>query len=192
MPTLLNNITDNPGAKQKKFIKGRGIGSTKGKTAGAGVKGQKARTGVSIKGFEGGQMPLHRRLPKRGFHNPFPNKLVAVNTGQLQKYIDSGKLDAKGTVNAEALVKAGIIKNTNFPVKLLAKGEIKAKLTIEVGAASESAVKAVEKAGGKVTVLKRKVSEKSLAQAEKSKAKKEKKAAAKKGGKKAAAAEAAE
>jgi large subunit ribosomal protein L15 len=131
---------------------GRGIGSGKGKTAGRGVKGQKARTGVAIKGFEGGQMPLHRRLPKRGFNNIFALEFVEVNTGRLQQAIDAGRLDAGKPVNAETLRAAGLIGRPRDGVRLLGKGALKAKLAIEVAGASKSAIALVEKAGGSVKV----------------------------------------
>ena len=148
----LNQLSDNPGARKDRMRVGRGIGSGKGKTSGRGVKGQKARTGVSIKGFEGGQMPLHRRLPKRGFNSLNRPEFVEVNLGRLQAAIDAGKLDAKGTIDAEALTKAGIIRRARDGVRLLGKGEIKSAVTISVAGASASAVAAVEKAGGKVVL----------------------------------------
>ena len=149
----LNDIRDNDGATKNRMRVGRGIGSGKGKTAGRGVKGQKARTGVSIKGFEGGQMPLHRRLPKRGFNNIFALDLVEINLDRVQGAIDAGKLDAKGVVNAEALVKSGALRRSRDGVRLLGRGEIKAKVTFEVHGASKSAIEAVEKAGGSVKIL---------------------------------------
>jgi large subunit ribosomal protein L15 len=148
----LNEIADNPGARKDRMRVGRGIGSGKGKTAGRGVKGQKSRTGVAVKGFEGGQMPLHRRLPKRGFKNILRLRFVAVNLGTLQSAIEAGKLDAKGTIDAAALLAAGIIRRAHDGVRLLGKGEIKAAITIAVAGASASAVAAVEKAGGKVNL----------------------------------------
>lgn len=148
----LNDIRDNPGARKKRMIVGRGIGSGKGKTCGRGVKGQKARTGVSLRGFEGGQMPLHRRLPKRGFNNIFARELSEINLGRLQKAIDDGKIDAKKTITTAILVDAGIAAKAKDGLKLLGTGEIKAKIQIEVEAASKSAVAAVEKAGGKVAI----------------------------------------
>ena len=132
---------------------GRGIGSGKGKTGGRGVKGQKARTGVAIKGFEGGQMPLHRRLPKRGFNNIFAKKLNEVNLGRVQAAVDAGKLDPKDTVDVAALVRAGVLRRARDGVRLLGSGELKAKLNFEVYGASKSAVAAVEKAGGAVKIL---------------------------------------
>ncbi len=148
----LNELSDNPGARKARMRVGRGIGSGKGKTSGRGVKGQKARTGVSIKGFEGGQMPLHRRLPKRGFTSINRPDYVELNLGRLQAAIDAGKLDAKGTIDAEALTKAGVIRRARDGVRLLGKGEIKSAVTISVAGASASAVAAVEKAGGKVVL----------------------------------------
>jgi large subunit ribosomal protein L15 len=147
----LNEIRDNEGATKKRMRVGRGIGSGKGKTGGRGVKGQKARTGVSIKGFEGGQMPLHRRLPKRGFNNIHAHDLNEVNLGRVQAAVDAGKLDASAPVTVDALVKAGIIARARDGVKLLGVGELTAKLSFEVTRASKSAVEAVEKAGGSVT-----------------------------------------
>ena len=150
----LNQISDNPGATKDRMRVGRGIGSGKGKTAGRGVKGQKARTGVAIKGFEGGQMPLHRRLPKRGFNNLYAQDLNEVNLGRIQEAVDAGKLEKAATVTVESLVAAGIIARPRDGVKLLGQGELTAKLSFEVAAASKSAVEAVEKAGGSVTLLK--------------------------------------
>src|SRR5229473_2404636 len=150
----LSDIADNAGSRKKRMRVGRGIGSGKGKTAGRGGKGQTARSGVRIKGFEGGQMPLHRRLPKRGFKNtPFARKLNEVNLGRVQAAIDAGKLDAGATVDAAALVKAGILRRAKDGVRLLGSGEIKAKVAFSVWGASKSAVAAVEKAGGSVTIL---------------------------------------
>ena len=148
----LNQITDNQGAHKARMRVGRGIGSGKGKTSGRGVKGQKARTGVRIKGFEGGQMPIHRRLPKRGFNMPFQAVYREVNLGRLQQAIEAGKLDAKA-IDAASLQKAGVIGAPRDGVRLLGKGEIKVAIAITVAGASKSAVAAVEKAGGKVTVL---------------------------------------
>jgi len=148
----LNQITDNKGARKDRKRVGRGIGSGKGKTAGAGVKGQKARSGVAIKGFEGGQMPLHRRLPKRGFKNIFRKSYQGVNIGRLQKAIDEKKLDAKKPVNADALAAAGLITAGRGGVRLLAKGSLSANLKVTVAGASKAAIAAVEGAGGSVTV----------------------------------------
>jgi large subunit ribosomal protein L15 len=150
----LNDIADNEGARRERMRIGRGIGSGKGKTGGRGGKGQTARSGVRIKGFEGGQMPLHRRLPKRGFKNTaFARKLNEVNLDRVQAAIDAGKLDAGQTVDAEALVKAGVLRRAKDGVRLLGSGEIKAKVAFEVYGASKSAVAAVEKAGGSVKIL---------------------------------------
>ena len=148
----LNEIRDNEGATKNRMRVGRGIGSGKGKTAGRGVKGQKARTGVAIKGFEGGQMPLHRRLPKRGFNNLYSTDLNEVNLGRVQQAIDAGKLDKAATITVESLVQAGIIARARDGVKLLGVGELTAKVAFEVTRASKSAVEAVEKAGGSVVV----------------------------------------
>jgi large subunit ribosomal protein L15 len=148
----LNQLSDNPGARKNRIRVGRGIGSGKGKTAGRGGKGQTARTGVAIKGFEGGQMPLHRRLPKRGFNNIFRQEHAVVNLGRLQQAIDAGRLDANGTIGRDALKSAGLVNRIGAGIKLLAKGELKQPLTIEVDRASKSAIEAVEKAGGKVVV----------------------------------------
>jgi large subunit ribosomal protein L15 len=149
----LNEISDNPGAKKSRTRIGRGIGSGKGKTGGRGGKGQTARSGVRIKGFEGGQMPIHRRLPKRGFNNILAQKFDEVNLGRVQAAIDAGKLDPKATIDAAALVKSGLLRRERNPVRLLGNGEIKAKVSFEVFGASKSAVEAVEKAGGTVKIL---------------------------------------
>ena len=149
----LSDIADNAGSRKKRMRVGRGIGSGKGKTSGRGGKGQTARSGVRIKGFEGGQMPLHRRLPKRGFNNIFRLEFAEVNLDRIQQAIDAKHLDAKDTVNAETLVKARVIRRAKDGVRLLGRGEIKAKLNIEVHGASKSAVAAVEKAGGTVKIL---------------------------------------
>ena len=150
----LNELRDNPGANKLRTRVGRGIGSGKGKTGGRGGKGQTARSGVRIKGFEGGQMPLHRRLPKRGFKNvKFARKLNEINLGRLQQAIDAGRLDAAGKIDAEALVKAGILRRAKDGVRVLGGGEIKAKVALSVYGASKSAVAAVEKAGGTVEIL---------------------------------------
>lgn len=149
----LTDLRDNVGATKNRIRVGRGIGSGKGKTGGRGVKGQKARTGVAIKGFEGGQMPLHRRLPKRGFTNIFAKDLNEVNVGRIQQAVDAGKLDAKAPVTVDALVAAGVCARARDGVKILGVGELKAKLAFEVYGASKSAVAAIEKAGGSVKVL---------------------------------------
>ncbi len=148
----LNEISDNPGATTARKRVGRGIGSGTGKTGGRGVKGQKSRSGVSLLGFEGGQMPLYRRLPKRGFKNPFAKEFSVVNLGRLQVALDAGKLDAKQTIDEAVLIAAGIASKSKNGIKLLAKGELKAKLDLDIAGASRSAIAAVEKAGGKVTV----------------------------------------
>ena len=149
----LNDLRDNDGARKERIRVGRGIGSGKGKTGGRGVKGQTSRTGVAINGFEGGQMPIYRRLPKRGFTNIFRLDYSEVNLDRLQKAVDAGKLDAKATINGEALVKAGVLSTVKDGVRLLGRGSLTAKLTLEVSGATESAKAAVEKAGGKVVVL---------------------------------------
>jgi large subunit ribosomal protein L15 len=149
----LSDIADNAGSRKKRMRIGRGIGSGKGKTGGRGGKGQTARSGVRIKGFEGGQMPLHRRLPKRGFNNIFRLEFAEINLDRLQAAIDAGSINAKETVNAEALVKSGVVRRARDGIRLLGRGEIKAKLTIEVHGASKSAIAAVEKAGGAVKIL---------------------------------------
>jgi large subunit ribosomal protein L15 len=150
----LNQIADRPGARKARMRIGRGIGSGKGKTGGRGGKGQTARSGVSIKGFEGGQMPLHRRLPKRGFRNAaFQVKLNEINLGKVQAAIDAGLIDAAKPIDAEAMVKAGLMRRAKGGVKLLGDGEFKAKASFSVYRASQSAVQAVEKAGGAVTIL---------------------------------------
>ena len=146
----LNEIADNEGARRGRLRVGRGIGSGKGKTAGRGVKGQKSRTGVAIKGFEGGQMPLHRRIPKRGFRPPHQKVWQIVNLGTLQKAIDANKLDAGKPIDGAALQAAGLFKNAADGVRLLGKGAITSKIEIKVAGASASAIAAVEKAGGKV------------------------------------------
>ena len=149
----LNELADRPGSRKPRQRIGRGIGSGAGKTGGRGGKGQTARSGVRIKGFEGGQMPLHRRLPKRGFTNIFAKKLNEVNLGRVQTAVDAGKLDPKDKIDAAALVRAGVLRRPKDGVRLLGSGEIKAKLDFEVYGASKSAVAAVEKVGGSVKVL---------------------------------------
>ncbi len=150
----LHELAGRPGARKVRKRIGRGIGSGKGKTGGRGGKGQTARSGVRIKGFEGGQMPLHRRLPKRGFKNTmFARKLNEVNLGRIQAAIDAGTLDAAGKIDAAALVKAGVLRRAKDGVRLLGSGEIKAKIAVAVYGASKSAVAAVEKAGGTVEIL---------------------------------------
>ena len=149
----LSDITGNAGSRKKRMRVGRGIGSGKGKTSGRGGKGQTARSGVRIKGFEGGQMPLHRRLPKRGFNNIFRLEFVEINLDRLQEAVDAKLVDAKETVNAESLVKAGVLRRARDGVRLLGRGALKSKLNIEVHGASKSAIAAVEKAGGSVKIL---------------------------------------
>jgi large subunit ribosomal protein L15 len=153
MNMKLNQLSDVEGARKDRLRVGRGIGSGKGKTGGRGVKGQKSRSGVAIKGFEGGQMPLYQRLPKRGFNVPNPKKYSEVNIGRIQTAIDAGKLDAGKAVTSDALVGAGLITRlAKNGVRLLAKGEISAAIKIEVAGASKAAIEAVEKAGGSVAV----------------------------------------
>ncbi len=149
----LNELRDNQGARKGRMRVGRGIGSGKGKTAGRGHKGAKARSGVSIAGFEGGQMPLHMRLPKRGFNNIFAKDYAEVNLGAIQKLIDAGKLDAKGTLDHDALKAAGLARGGKDGVRLLGKGELKAKLALKVAGVSKGAREAVEKAGGSVEIV---------------------------------------
>ncbi len=149
----LSDIADNAGSRKKRMRVGRGIGSGKGKTSGRGGKGQTARSGVRIKGFEGGQMPMHRRLPKRGFNNIFRLEFAEINLDRLQEAVDNKLIDAGAPVNAESLVKSGVIRRAKDGVRLLGRGELKAKLNIEVHGASKSAVAAVEKAGGTVKIL---------------------------------------
>jgi len=149
----LNELSDNPGASPSRTRVGRGIGSGKGKTGGRGVKGQKSRSGVAIKGYEGGQMPIYRRLPKRGFTNIFAKKLNVVSIARLEQAIEAKKLDAKKPITVEALVEAGIVRRANDGVRVLGDGDAKSKLNVEVAGASKSAVEKIEKAGGKVTIL---------------------------------------
>lgn len=148
----LNEIRDNDGARTSRMRICRGIGSGKGKTGGRGGKGQTARTGVAINGFEGGQMPLYRRLPKRGFNNIFASKFAEISLGRLQAAIEKGMLDASKEIDADVLVKAGVLKHSYDGIRLLANGELKAKLTIKVAGATAAAKAAVEKAGGQVVV----------------------------------------
>jgi large subunit ribosomal protein L15 len=149
----LNEIRDNEGSTKNRMRVGRGIGSGKGKTGGRGVKGQTSRSGVAIKGFEGGQMPLHRRLPKRGFNKPNQIDLNEVNVGRIQQAIEAGKLDTGAPVTIETLVAAGVVSKPRDGVKILGVGELKTKLSFQVHGASKSAVEAIEKAGGSVTLL---------------------------------------
>ncbi|OHV76767.1 50S ribosomal protein L15 [Ensifer sp. LCM 4579] len=149
----LNEIKDNEGATKSRKRVGRGIGSGSGKTGGRGVKGQKARSGVSINGFEGGQMPIYRRLPKRGFNNIFAAEYVVVSLGRIQAAVDANKLDASNTIDAAALKAAGVIRRAKDGVRVLADGELKAKVSLEVAGASKPAVEKIEKAGGSIKLL---------------------------------------
>ena len=149
----LNEIRDDAGARRGRTRVGRGIGSGKGKTCGRGMKGQKSRSGVALKGFEGGQMPLNRRLPKRGFNNIWAKRYAVVNLGRLQQAVDAGKLDASAPVTAETLKAAGVVTHIRDGVRLLGKGTLEAKLAISVAGASAAAVAAVEKAGGSITFV---------------------------------------
>lgn len=149
----LSDLKDNAGATKNRMRVGRGIGSGKGKTAGRGVKGQWARSGVALKGFEGGQMPLHRRLPKRGFRKPNRVAYNEVNLGRVQEAIDAGKLDAGVKIDSQALINAGILRRAKDGVRLLGMGELKSKVAFSVAGASKTAVAAVEKAGGSVEIL---------------------------------------
>jgi large subunit ribosomal protein L15 len=149
----LNGIRDNAGATKSRMRVGRGIGSGKGKTGGRGVKGQTSRSGVSIKGFEGGQMPLHRRLAKRGFNKPNPRELNEVNLGRIQQAVEAGKLDVNLAITVESLVAAGVVSKPRDGVKILGVGDLSSKLSFQVAGASKSAIAAIEKAGGSVTIL---------------------------------------
>jgi large subunit ribosomal protein L15 len=149
----LNEITDNDGSTKNRKRVGRGIGSGSGKTAGRGVKGQKARSGVAINGFEGGQMPIYRRLPKRGFNNIFKEDFVVVSLARIQTAIDAKKLDIAQTVDAAALKAAGVIRRSKDGVRVLADGELTSKVTFEVAGASKSAIEKIEKAGGSIKLL---------------------------------------
>jgi large subunit ribosomal protein L15 len=150
--TRLNELSPRPGSTKARMRIGRGPGSGKGKTGGRGVKGQKSRSGVAIHGFEGGQMPLHMRMPKRGFNNPFSRELAEVNFWRLEQAIVAGKLDAKKPIDGAALVASGVVRRLKDGVRLLGKGELKSKIDITVHSASASAKAAVEKAGGKITL----------------------------------------
>ncbi len=152
--TKLNELSPREGSTKGRMRVGRGQGSGKGKTAGRGVKGQKARSGVAIAGFEGGQMPLHMRMPKRGFNNPFAKEFAEVNFWRIEQAIAAGKLDAKLPIDGAVLVKSGILRRLKGGVRLLGKGELTAKLDITVYSASVAAIAAVEKAGGKITLTK--------------------------------------
>lgn len=148
----LNELRDNPGATKKRKRIGRGPGSGTGKTAGRGMKGQKSRSGVAIKGYEGGQMPLYQRLPKRGFNKPNRKEYAVVNLGLIQKFVDAGKIDAGQPVDEDALIASGLVRRKRDGVRVLAKGDLTAALTLTVTGASQSAVDAVAKAGGSLTV----------------------------------------
>ncbi len=156
----LNDLRDNAGARKKPITVGRGIGSGKGKTCGAGVKGQKSRTGIAIKGFEGGQMPLIRRMPKRGFKNIFAKEYAAIDIVRLQKAIDDGRIDIKQPITSASLIEAGVAPKARDGVRLIGKGEVKAKLDLTIAGASKSAIAAIEKAGGKITLTAAKREEK--------------------------------
>ena len=148
----LHELSDNPGAAKKRMRVGRGPGSGKGKMGGRGIKGQKSRSGVAIKGYEGGQMPLYQRLPKRGFNKPNRKEYAVVNLGLIQKFIDAGKLDAGSALDGAALVASGLVRRERDGIRVLAKGDFSAKVDLQVAGASKSAIEAVEKAGGSVTV----------------------------------------
>ncbi|MFV1878584.1 MULTISPECIES: 50S ribosomal protein L15 [Nioella] len=148
----LHELRDNPGATKKAKRIGRGPGSGKGKTAGRGIKGQKSRSGVALNGYEGGQMPLYQRLPKRGFNKPNRKAFAVVNLGLIQKFVDEGKLDASAAITEDALVASGLVRRKLDGVRVLAKGDVTAKLNLTVTGASKSAIEAVEKAGGSLTV----------------------------------------
>ena len=148
----LNELRDNPGATKRRKRVGRGPGSGMGKTAGRGIKGQKSRSGVAINGYEGGQMPLYQRLPKRGFNKPNRKAFAVVNLGLIQKFIDDKKIDAKGEITEDVLVESGLVRRKKDGIRVLAKGDFSAKATISVTGASKSAIEAVEKAGGSLTV----------------------------------------
>ncbi len=150
----LNELRDNEGATKSRKRVGRGPGSGKGKTAGRGIKGQKSRSGVAIGGYEGGQMPLYQRLPKRGFNKPNRKKFAVVNLGLVQKFIDAGKLDAKQPITEDVLVESGLVRRKLDGVRILAKGDFSASVTLDVTGASKSAIALVEKAGGKLNVAK--------------------------------------
>tara|TARA_Y100000590_G_scaffold342688_1_gene391372 strand:- start:5455 stop:5931 length:477 start_codon:yes stop_codon:yes gene_type:complete len=149
----LNELSDIAGARKERKRVGRGIGSGKGKTAGRGVKGQKSRSGVSIKGFEGGQMPLHRRLPKRGFNNIFSKDYNIFNLDRIQYFIDNGRIDEKNIINTESLIKAKLIKSEKNGIKILGVGKLKSKLKFEVSGASKKAQEVIKKAGGSITII---------------------------------------
>ncbi len=148
----LNELRDNPGAAKKRMRVGRGPGSGKGKTAGRGIKGQKSRSGVAINGYEGGQMPLYQRLPKRGFNKPNRKQYAVINLGLIEKFIEAGKLDAKAEINEDALVASGLVRRKKDGIRVLAKGDVTSKLNLTVTGASAAAKEAVEKAGGSLTI----------------------------------------
>ncbi len=148
----LNEIADRPGATKKRMRVARGVGSGKGKTAGRGVKGQKSRGGVSINGFEGGQMPIHMRIPKRGFNNPNAERFAWVNVGRIEAAVQAGRLDPSAAIDEDALVAAGLVRRKRDGVRLLAKGVLSTKVTLSITGATAAAIAAVEKAGGTVTV----------------------------------------
>ncbi|MEO0938883.1 MAG: 50S ribosomal protein L15 [Pseudomonadota bacterium] len=148
----LHELSDNPGATKKRMRVGRGPGSGKGKMGGRGIKGQKSRSGVAINGYEGGQMPLYQRLPKRGFNSPNRKKFAVINLGLIQKFVDAGKLDASAAIDEDALVASGLVRRKLDGVRVLAKGDVTAKLNLTVTGASKSAIEAVEKAGGTLAV----------------------------------------
>ena len=150
----LHELRDNDGASKPRKRVGRGPGSGMGKTGGRGIKGQKSRSGVAINGYEGGQMPLYQRLPKRGFSKPNRKEFAVVNLGLIQKFVDAGKLDAKATITEDVLVASGLVRRKLDGIRVLAKGDVSAKLTLEVTGASKSAVAAVKKAGGSITLAK--------------------------------------
>ncbi len=150
----LNELRDNEGATKSRTRRGRGPGSGKGKTAGRGIKGQKSRSGVAINAYEGGQMPLYQRLPKRGFNKPNRKKFAVVNLGLIQKFIDDKKLDAKAEITEDALVASGLVRRKLDGVRVLAKGEFSTKINIYVSGASKTAILAIEKAGGAIHFVK--------------------------------------
>ena len=148
----LHELSDNEGATKKRMRVGRGPGSGKGKMGGRGIKGQKSRSGVSINGYEGGQMPIYQRLPKRGFNKPNRKSFAVVNLGLIQKFIDAKKIDASAAITEDALISSGLVRRKLDGIRVLAKGDFNAKVELQVSGASKSAVEAVEKAGGKLTV----------------------------------------
>ncbi len=148
----LHELSDNEGAAKKRMRVGRGPGSGKGKMGGRGIKGQKSRSGVAIKGYEGGQMPIYQRLPKRGFTKPNRKSYAVVNLGLIQKFIDAGKIDGKKDIDEDVLIASGLVRRKLDGIRVLAKGDISAKMTLSVTGASKSAIEAVEKAGGSLTV----------------------------------------